>query len=152
MRCYVEACVNNDKGLCTVESMVEICENGGCSLKQISNERLITVLQTKLSNLTTEYERSVAENKALTDELLALKVKSDFDTYESMLPGTKVWLLNKMFGVIEAVIDAPWHYKVVSDGKPILEGSFSWKAVGNDVFLDEDKAKEAWVNTYANTK
>ena len=73
MNCAAENCVNNDKGLCVVESMLSICEDSKCALYQTSPEKQIMVLTKKVEMLTKELKRSCEENEELMKQIEELK-------------------------------------------------------------------------------
>lgn len=139
MRCAVEDCANNDKGLCTVESMLSICETGRCALLQKSPERTIKVLQNKLSRLSAEYKRSVEENEQLVKTLEELKMQIPYPPV-----GTVVFVEDPMWGLLPCKIDKPFHFVAgtTESGSDscTFNGFFTLDDLGVTVF----ESKEQW--------
>jgi hypothetical protein len=140
MNCAAESCVNNDKGLCVVESMLSICEDSKCALYQTSPEKQIRVLTKKVEMLTKELKRSCEENEELTKQLDELKKTSVYPPV-----GTTVWVEDCMWGVVPCTVDKPFHYKAGKEGSCTLEGNFTAEDVGEFVFLSH----EDWLMTQA---
>jgi hypothetical protein len=140
MNCAAENCVNNDHGLCVVESMLSICEDSKCALYQTSPEKQIRVLTKKVEMLTKELKRSRDENEELVKQLDELKKASIYPPV-----GTVVWVEDCMWGVVPCTIDRPFHYKAGEEGSCTLEGFFTPEDLGKSVFL----AHEDWLMTQA---
>ena len=100
MNCAAENCVNNNKGLCVVESMISICEDSKCALYQTSPEKQIKVLTKKVEMLANELRRSSEENEMLMKQIEELKKTSVYPPV-----GTTVWVEDAMWGVVPCVID-----------------------------------------------
>ena len=133
MNCAAENCVNNDKGLCVVESMISICEDSKCALYQTSPEKQIKVLTKKVEILANELRRSSEENEMLMKQLEELKKTSVYPPV-----GTAVWVEDAMWGVIPCTIDKPFHYKAGKEGGCTFEGSFTLDDIGEFVFLSHE--------------
>ena len=140
MNCAAENCVNNDKGLCVVESMLSICEDSTCALYQTSPEKQIRVLTKKVEMLTEELKRSCEENEELMKQLDALKKASIYPPV-----GTVVWVEDCMWGVVPCTVDKPFHYRAGKEGSCTLEGFFTLEDIGKFVFLSH----EDWLMTQA---
>lgn len=140
MHCAAENCINNDHVLCTVESMISICENCECSLYQTSLEKQIRVLTKKVEMLTKELQRSSDENETLMKQIEELKKTSVYPPV-----GTIVWVEDCMWGVVPCIIDKPFHYKAGKEGSCTLEGNFTAEDIGKSVFLSH----EDWLMTQA---
>ena len=133
MNCAAENCVNNDKGLCVVESMISICEDSKCALYQTSPEKQIKVLTKKVEMLANELRRSSEENEMLMKQIEELKATSVYPPV-----GTTVWVEDCMWGVVPAIIDKPFHYKAGKEGSCTLDGHFTMEDIGKFVFLSHE--------------
>lgn len=142
MQCAVADCINNDKGLCTVESMLSICEDGQCALLQKSPERTIKVLQDKLSRLSAEYRRSVEENEQLVTTLEELKKQIPYPPV-----GSIVFVEDPMWGLLPCKIDKPFHFVAgtTGSGSCTFNGFFTLDDLGVTIF----ESQEQWATKQA---
>lgn len=136
MNCAAESCVNNDKGLCVVESMLSICEDSKCALYQTSPEKQISVLTKKVEMLTEELKRSCEENEELMKQIEEFKKSAVYPPV-----GTTVWVEDAMWGIIQCKVDQPFHYKTGNDCGWTFEGSFTLADIGEFVFLSYDACR-----------
>jgi hypothetical protein len=144
MQCAVADCVNNDEGLCTVESMLSICENGQCALLQKSPERTIKVLQDRLSRLSAENRRIVEENEQLAKTLEELKKQIPYPPV-----GSIVFVEDPMWGLLPCKIDKPFHFVAgtAGSGSCTFNGIFTPDDLGVTIF----ESQEQWAAKQAET-
>ena len=133
MNCAAENCVNNDKGLCVVESMISICEDSKCALYQTSPEKQIKVLTKKVEMLAKELKRSSEENEMLMKQIEELKKTSVYPPV-----GTTIFVDDILLGMVPCVIDKPFHYKAGKEGGCTFEGYFTTEDLGVNIFLSHE--------------
>ena len=142
MQCAVADCVNNDKGLCTVESMLSICEDGQCALLQKSPERTIKVLQEKLSRLSAENRRIVEENEQFAKTFEELRKQIPYPPV-----GSIVFVEDPMWGLLPCKVDKPFHFVAgtTGSGSCTFNGFFTLDDLGVTIFESQEQwaAKQA---------